>query len=275
MSSSSFQTYVIGADQPVGQNLSRLLTRQGLVCKGVSLESRDKLPAMAASRPFFVIAPSVHNLGEYDHVNFWLERAQELDACVLLLSSTALFRYRANCSVAEAEEEYADTDVAQVLQAVEERVRAYHRHVILRVGHILSLQGEDFASSLLSHGRDSAVVELDMQRLFDPTPVDDIAEVLLAIMRQLACSDDLFGTYHFSAVEPVSSFAFAEALLAEAGQYEDLTALTLRSQEGGGMPDIWAVSSDNTLLFHTFGIKPKAWRQGISRLVKRYYRIDE
>lgn len=275
VSSSSFQTYVIGAEQPVGQNLTRILANLGLVYKGISLESRDKLPAMAAVRPFFVITPSLNSTDDRQHVSFWLQRAQELDACVLLLSSTAVFAYKPDNQYTEGDSEFAETDAAVALLEMERETRENHRHIILRCGQLFSIQGDDFASSLLEKGREQQAIELDMQRLLDPTPVDDIADVLLAIMRQVACSDDLYGTYHFSGVEPVSSYAFAEVLFAEAGQYEDLSDVTLQSQEGGMMPDVWAVSSDNTLLFHSFGIKPKPWRQGISRLLKRYYRVED
>jgi len=274
VATSSFQTFVVGADQPVGQFLCRNLQNQGLVYKSISLENREKLPTMSGGRPFFVIIPS-SRADDLGHALYWLERAQELDATVLLLSSLALFSYRAERQVDEECDDFADTEEAALLQHLEQATRQNERHVILRAGQLISLQGDDFANAVLAAAREQKSVSLDMQRLFDPTMADDIADVLLAIIRQLVCSDDLFGTYHCSGSEPVSAFSFAEALLAQVGQYEDLTELELGSEEGAMMPDVWAVSSDNTLLFHTFGVQQKAWRQGLSRLLQRYYRVDD
>lgn len=275
VASSSFQTFVIGANQPVGQFLSRSLSQQGLMYKSIALESRDKLPAMSAGRPFFVLTPSLLDVVDLEHAEFWLERAQEMDACVILLSSMAVYRYRAGMALAEDDEEFADSELAQQVVALEAKARQNERHVILRAGQSVSLQGEDFASQILARAREQQPLDMDMQRLFCPTPADDTADVILAMMRQLVCSDELFGTYHFSGVEAVSSFAFAEVLLAQAGQYEDFSEVKLGSQEGGMMPAVWTSESDNTRLFHTFGIQAKAWRQGVSRLLQKYYRIEE
>ena len=274
VTSSNFQTFVIGAEQPVGQSLVRSLNSQGLMYKSIALESRDKLPAMSGGRPFFVITPVLSTDG-FAHAAYWLEKARELDATVVVLSSLALFNYRADRQVTEDCDDFADTDIAAGLLQLESCVRDNERHIILRTGQLLSLQSDDFASRILQQARENLLVEADMQRLFDPTPVDDVADVIMAIIRQLVCCDELFGTYHFSGVESVSSFAFAEVILAQSSQYEDLTQVELKSQEGGLMPEIWTAESDNTLLFHTFGIKEKAWRQGVGRLLKRYYRVED
>ncbi|WP_419811759.1 sugar nucleotide-binding protein [Bacterioplanoides sp.] len=275
MSSSAFQTYVIGADQPVGQHLVRNLTSQGLMYQSIALESQDKLPASSSGQPFFVIIPSLTESLDPAQVEFWLERAREMDAGVIYLSSLALFGYRSDGTVKEDDEQFAETEYAAQLQALEARVRDNERHVIVRSGQLLALQNDDFASQLLAKARVQEPMHVDMQRLFDPTLADDVADVLFAILRQLACSDDLFGTYHFSGVEAVSAFGFAEALMALASQYEDFSKAELGSQEGGMMPSPWAASSDNTRIFHTFGIKPKAWRQGLGRLLQKYYRVEE
>lgn len=274
MTSSSFQAFVIGAEQPVGQYLVRSLSTQGLKHKSIALESRDKLPVTPGGRPFFVIVPALHT-DSFDHAAYWLERARELDACVVLLSSLVVFPHRADTVVTEQTTGFAEGELAQALLTLENQARQTEQHVILRAGHLLSLQGDDFSSQLLAHARQQQQLNVDMQRLFGPTAADDVADVILAMIRQLVCSDDLFGTYHFSGVEPVSAYTLAEVILAQAGQFEDLSQLELQSQEGGMMPQLCTVSSDNTLLFHTFGIKEKAWRQSVGRLLKRYYQVDE
>lgn len=271
---SSFHSFIIGANRPVGYFLTRSLASQDLMYKGIGLESRERLALAAASKPFFVLVPSLFHPDDYAHIPFWLEQAEEQDVPVLLLSSMAIFRARPDAVYQETDENYAEHPLALDLLALEALTRNNRRHIILRIGQGFSLMADDFANRLLTAIRDEHTLSLDMQRKFSPTPADDIAEVILAMLKQAACSDHLWGTYHFCGVEPISSYAFAEALLAEAGQYENLSGVELKSQEGGLMPAVWAPVADNTLLFHTFGIKPKAWRKGLSRLIRRYYRAE-
>ncbi len=274
MSISRFYTYIIGANRPVGHFLSRALAAQDLMYKGFGLESRERMTVLAAGKPFFVLVPSLFHPDDYAHLPFWLEQAAEEDVPVVLLSSLAVFPPRPDKGWAEQEETFAHTALAEDLLAIEALTRQNRRHLILRIGQGFSLMTQDFANQLLTLIREQAQPALDMQRKFSPTPADDVADVIIAMLKQASCTDDLWGTYHFCGVEPVSSYAFAEALLAEAGQYEDLGAVKLASQAGGVMPAIWVPSGDDTRLFHTFGIKPKAWRKGLSRLVRRYYRAD-
>ena len=271
---SSFYSFVIGANRPVGHFLTRSLVAQNLGYRGYSLDQRERIPVLSNARPFFVLVPSLYMPEDYVHIPYWLEQAEEQDIPVVFMSSLAVYRARSDAQWKEQDEDFADTPLAQDLLALETLVRKNRRHLILRIGQGFSFMADDFANRLLTRIRDEQVLTLDMQRKFSPTPADDVADVLIAMLKQASCCDDLWGTYHFSGVEPVASYAFSEALLAEAGQYENLSGVTLKSQEGSSMPEIWVPVGDNTLLFHTFGIKTKAWRKGLSRLVRRYYRAE-
>lgn len=266
---------VIGANRPVGQFLTRSLAAQNLSYKGYALDQRERLSVLSAGRPFMVITPSLFHPEDYNHVPYWLEQAEEQDIPVVFLSSLAVYRPRAEGLWREEDDEFADTDLAADLLALENLVRKNHHHLILRIGQGFSFMADDFANRLLTQIREEEIITLDMQKKFSPSSADDISDVLQAMLKQVACCDDLWGTYHFCGVEPVASYAFAEALLAEAGQYEDLSRVDLRSQEGAMMPSVWVPAGDNTHLFYTFGIKPKPWRKGLSRLVRRYYRAED
>lgn len=269
-----FSPLVAGADRPVGQHLIRLLQQQDYFYKGLSLESRERLPATGAM-PVLVLLPSMWRSDDLEHIPYWLDLAQQEDMPVLLVSSMSVYKAAVDTSYRESDDAFDNSQLAQTLLQLEQKAQANPRHLILRQAQGFSLQGGDYASEWLNRMRSHSLLEFDMQRPFNPTPADDIAEVLLAMLKQSFCVDGLWGTYHFGGVEPVSSYAFAEALLAEASQYEDLSQTDLRSREGGIMPSIWAPQSNHTLLFHTFGIQPKAWRQGLSRLVRRFYRAEQ
>ncbi|ASP38641.1 hypothetical protein CHH28_08100 [Bacterioplanes sanyensis] len=273
MVNTGFNPLVVGADRPVGQHLIRLLQQQDYLCKGVTLESRERIAA-GAGMPVMVLVPSMWRAEDLDHVPYWLEWAQEEDMPVLLVSSMAVFKPAVDVSYNEQSDAFDESTLASKLLQLENQTKGNPRHLILRQAQGFSLQGGDYASDWLNQMRSESLLEFDMQKPFNPTPADDIADVVLAMLKQSFCVDGLWGTYHFGGVEPVSSYAFAEALLAEASQYEDLSQTDLRSREGGIMPSVWAPKSDHTHLFHTFGIQPKAWRQGLSRLVRRFYRAE-
>jgi len=224
----------------------------------------------SSARPVYLISPALNEVTDVESAKFWIGRAQEEGALVVLLST--LHRYLGGKETV-TEQCIADNTSAlsEAFAELEALAAENPQHIILRVGQLLTLDGSDFASRILSVIRSEPTLALDMQREFEPTPVDDVAIVVLAMLRQIHLADDLWGTYHFSGVEPVSSYTFAEALLAEARQFEDLTAVELTTQEGGMTPEVWAPVADHTSLFHTFGIKNKAWRQGLARLVRAYY----
>ncbi|MAD44993.1 MAG: hypothetical protein CMI02_00295 [Oceanospirillaceae bacterium] len=275
MSFSSFHSLVVGANRPVGHFLTRTLAEQNLSYKSLGLEQRERMGVMGQGKPFFVLVPSLFHSDDYQHIPYWLEQAREQDVPVIFLSSLTVFTGPSDDVWKEDDEAFSEQPLAQDLLALEGMVREHPRHIILRTGQGFSLMADDFASRLLNQIRDDQKLTVDMQRRFSPTPSDDVADVLLAILKQVACCDDLWGTYHFCGVEAASSYAFAEALLAEAGQYENLTDVELGSEEGATMPAVWVPQGDTTHLFYTFGIKPKPWRKGLSRLVRRYYRSEE
>ena len=275
MAISSFHTYVIGADRPVGQCLSRVLAEHNLIYRNISLESRERPMLQSSARPVYVITPSLSQLSDAEDAAFWLSRARDEDAVVILMSTLAVCKAGTTGTVTEQCSEFTSSAISEAFLALEKQAAENPQHIILRVGQLFALSADDFAGRVLNQLRLEGCAALDMQRLFEPTPADDIAEVILAVLRQVNLMEGLWGLYHFSGVEAVNAYAFAEALLSEAGQFEDLSAATLSTEAGAMMPALWTPVADHQKLFHTFGIKPKAWRKGLARAVRRYYRADD
>lgn len=269
-----FQTYVVGANRPVGYFLGQMLANQDLPYTCFSFDSKEQLKAESGSKSFLVLLPSIEEKEDFQYIDFWLDQAQKLDMPVLLLSSLVVFPASQE-AWQEEDQAYSEHLLAQEFLTIEARARQNRRHIILRTGAVFSLMNKDFASRLFSTMRTKEELTLDSETLFNPTPADDAANVVLAMLKQANCMDSLWGTYHFNAVEPVASFQFAQALFAEVSHYEALGDNHLRSSETGENPNVWIPSGDNTKLFHSFGIKPKAWRKGLSRLVKRYYQVKD
>ena len=276
MAVTPFHTYVIGAERPVGLYLTRALSQENLFYKAVSLEGHERLSEQSSGHPFFVILPSLSVPGDLDAADYWIDVAKEHDATVVLLSSLQVF----GSAGQEQGREFREEEAVSTASALEERVvqmedklrQACERHIILRVGAEFSFYSGDFSHQLLTAVRDERMLELDDEILIAPTPDDDIASVVLAIMRQADCSDSLWGTYHFTGTEAVTLYDFGEALVAEASQYEDLSDVKLIQGDSDTLLTQLPVCGDLTRLLHHFGIQHKPWRKGLSRLLAHHYR---
>lgn len=262
-----FKTYIVGSEQPVGASLVRLLEAQGLMYQDFEFSSQAQLQQSSIASAFMVIAPSIYRLDDLRYLGGWLEQARQWQIPVLFLSSLGVFPSEPTQNRTEDDEEYTDTELAKAFLQAEEQVRQQPQHLILRAGLPLYLDGHDFASRFLQGVRQQQNWQLNTQHTFSPTVSTDLAQTILAMLQQVNCNPQLWGTYHSSGVEQVNAFQFGQALLEQARHYEDIPEVMISAlEEGGELPKIRIANGDNTKLFHTFGIRPKAWRQGLNRL---------
>lgn len=272
MSISQFHTYVIGADTAVGIYLTRVLSEQQYRYKAVGLDRRERFSIQTNARPFFVFTPPLDQPLDLDDLNFWMEAAVEKDAVVILVSSIALAESLSDQGNALNNPDNSQlTENLHILAEFEQNVRQYEKHIILQVGTLLSLSNEDFATVILQQLRCDITLKLDDKQQFAPTPANHVADILLAVMKQCHCTDQLWGSYQFNGMEPTTAYGFAESLLAEAGQFEDFHSSTLRADNEGLKPTLNIPVANGHGLFHSFGIKAKAWRVGLADLVSQYY----
>ncbi|MES2817952.1 MAG: sugar nucleotide-binding protein [Pseudomonadota bacterium] len=165
----------------------------------------------------------------------------------------------------------------QALWRMEQRVRATcPRHILLRLGWLLDDSAEGQLGRFLVRAERESELLLADDRRGNPTPVDDAARVILAILKQLDCTAPLWGTYHYGGHEATTPLALAQAVLAEARALHPLRVETITPQGHAVRPDAadepqHAVLSCKKIL-HTFGIKPRAWRSALPGLLDRYYR---
>jgi dTDP-4-dehydrorhamnose reductase len=165
----------------------------------------------------------------------------------------------------------------QALWQFEQCVRATcPRHVLLRFGWLLDDSAQGLLGRFLSRAEQASPLLLADDRRGNPTPVDDAARVILAVLKQLDCQTPLWGTYHYGGHEATTSLALGQAVLSEARQFRSNLLDELSPQAHSARADAaeepqHAVLSCKKIL-HTFGIKPRAWRSGLPALLDRYYR---
>lgn len=264
-----FKTYVVGNQQPVGASLVRLLEAQRLIYQDFDFSSLAELKQSSIASSFMVIAPSIYQLEQLRYLPGWLEQANRLNIPVIFVSSLAVFPEVKDKLWREDDSQYDQTELAQAFLQAEQQVQVLKKHIILRAGLPLYLDNHDFASRFLQAVRSQENWQLNSQSSFSPTTSNDLAQTIMAVMQQVNCADGLWGTYHCAGVESVSAFQFGQALLEQARHYEDIPEVMISAaEEAGEKPKLWVPNGDNTKLFHVFGIRPKAWRQGLTRLYR-------
>ena len=165
----------------------------------------------------------------------------------------------------------------QALWRMEQSVRAScPRHVLLRLGWLLDDSDNGLLGRFLARAAADDELLLADDRRGNPTPVDDAARVILAVLKQLDCQTPLWGTYHYGGQEATTALALGQAVLSEARNFRGQLLEGVSPQAPAARPDVadepqHAVLSCKKIL-HTFGIKPRAWRSGLPELLERYYR---
>lgn len=165
----------------------------------------------------------------------------------------------------------------QALWRIEQGVRAIcPRHVLLRFGWLLDDSPEGALGRFLRRAAQGEALLLADDRRGNPTPVDDAARVVLAVLKQLDCQSPLWGTYHYGGHEATTALALGQAVLDEARQLRALKAEGVAAQAHTARPDFGEEPQHAVLacrkIMNTFGIKPRAWRAGLPALLDRYFR---
>jgi dTDP-4-dehydrorhamnose reductase len=159
--------------------------------------------------------------------------------------------------------------------AGEEAVRAHPRHIIVRSGWLFGLHKRGLIKSWLRLAKRGSH-ELPMfRRRFSPTATADLAMALFAIVRQVDCDANAWGTYHYAGLETKREAEFARQTLEYAANHDEDIYQMLENfvlKEGGvRLPEIANSTLSSKKIFDTFGIKPKSWHGHLRETVKSLY----
>ena len=158
----------------------------------------------------------------------------------------------------------------------EARIRqSLPQHLILRVSWVFSARGDNYLLRTLEQARHESVIEAVDDRRGCPTSAEDVARVILAILRQLTCGIDVWGTYHYCGAGITSRYGFSEAILAAARQFEELAVQELRAVASADFPAAAQRPASSVLkcrkLLSTFGIRQRPWRTELQRVIREFY----
>ncbi|GGO88324.1 NAD(P)-dependent oxidoreductase [Marinobacterium nitratireducens] len=158
----------------------------------------------------------------------------------------------------------------------EELLRRVHpRHIILRVSWVFSGGGHNFLIRSLEQARQETELVAVDDRRGCPTASTDVARVLIAILKQLASGAGAWGTYHYCGAEVTTRYAFCEAIIATASQYEQLRVERLVPVSSKDFHTEAERPATSVLkcrkLLSTFGIRQRPWRNELVAVLRHLY----
>lgn len=148
------------------------------------------------------------------------------------------------------------------------------RHIILRTGWLFSARSPSYVLRLLEQARKSKQVCVADGLKGAPTSAVDLSRVVMAIIKQLDCGVENWGTYHYCATETVAWYGFSEAIIAAARQYEDLPLeelVSVHQSELGQHQRVAYSELDCSKILCDFGIHQRSWRTGLVIAVRSLY----
>lgn len=149
------------------------------------------------------------------------------------------------------------------------------RHVIVRGGWLFGAGQDEQLKRWLEEVRETDGTLRALRRKFNPTPVEDMARVLLAIILQVDCEAGVWGTYHYGSAEGRSESEFIREFIRIAARFDE-SIYALLDHLSVTPVRVEAPQVSNTMLaskkiFDTFGIKQRSWHGNLERLVKSYF----
>jgi dTDP-4-dehydrorhamnose reductase len=277
-----FHLVILGAENSVGRAVTEQAQANNISLHAIlstdwDLTDQSKVQArLSELTPQFLInCMSPGSSGTSAHIASVLSQCcAALKIALVQISSNEVFAYQDGEIFAEEDEPQPKTESGQQVLAVETAIRSsLEHHLLVRIGWLFSSQGEDSVSKLLELAQNNEQLNLSDSKFLCPTSACDIASVLLAMVNQCRYAD-LWGTYHYCSAEPTTLFKFAEVVVAEARQYEDINLQRIVADASNQMNCLFAESTPKLAtkkLLYTFGIKPKPWRQALSRILKKRY----
>ena len=188
-------------------------------------------------------------------------------AGVLMLSHASVFPWRDRHRWAEEEAPEPHDAVGQAMHAWERQLEFYSRALLLRAGQLVDASESGMLQRL--HGRllSGGALRLPTEPRQAYTSALDLARVISAIIDQLSCHAELWGTYHYQAAGRLSQYELAEAMLTEMAEQGQEASVVL---EPAGRPQLRALAQlSSRQLRNTFGIQQRILGQDLKDIVKQ------
>lgn len=217
---------------------------------------------------------------DYDEYLTLLEQIVDYEqtAPFYMLSGVQVFLGDKETSYLETDKPDARSRFANKLQQAEQMILRSERNIVLRTGWLFSGAQDDFVLNTLSVVRRGESIGFVDTTIGCPTPVSDVARVLLSVVKQRHYGATNTGIYHYCGSEEISWMGLAEAVLTTASQFDEkaLAALENIGDTVNALElatEIKRQSLSCRKIFSHYGIKQRSWRPVLRSLIKDIYKL--
>ncbi|MEC8081632.1 MAG: sugar nucleotide-binding protein [Pseudomonadota bacterium] len=217
---------------------------------------------------------------DYEHYLEALDQLLSKPTCPLfyMLSGVQVFLGEKEASYLETDEPDARSRFAKRLMRAESKVLTCDRHIVLRTGWLFSGAQDDFIANTINLVKAGASLEFHDTAIGCPTPVSDVARVLLSVVKQRHYGAKNTGVYHYCCSEEISWMGLVEAVLTTASQFDQQAQSVLENLGDTAnalemATDIKRQSLSCRKIFGHYGIKQRSWRPVLRTLIKDIYQV--
>jgi dTDP-4-dehydrorhamnose reductase len=170
----------------------------------------------------------------------------------------------------EAQEPVPDDEYGQQLHTVEREFLALPKGIVLRLPWLVHHRGDNIFTRVASRLQSGDAIEVSDIHRGCPVTVDDVARVVVAMVQQILCGAENWGTFHMHAADSCSEAEFADhvARLLEKQGAASGHIEVLRNHEYRIMPGCALLKGSRCM--NNFGIQFRSWRQGMGALMDEW-----
>ncbi len=173
----------------------------------------------------------------------------------------------------EKDEPAPASDAGRALLSAEQALRALDKHICLRLSWVVGSYGENSLTRLLNTltNPNADALSVSSRLRGAPTPLSDVARVVVAMAKQISCGAENWGTMHYCTGEACSEAEFAGQVVQALQQLDlldDKAALTVTDKVPDGEP-VSAVLICRRVRDY-FGIQSRVWRPSLLPMIKQW-----
>ena len=153
------------------------------------------------------------------------------------------------------------------------------KHIILRTDWLFSPHRDHYFRQLIENCKERNGKIQVVDNRFSPTPALDVARAIYGIVRQVDCNAEVWGTYHYNAMQPVNQDAFVQHVLEEAAKHDKKLEKALGNLDVELLPVDAPYIQNSALncekIMATFGIKQRSRGAGVVDVIEAIYGVKK
>lgn len=163
------------------------------------------------------------------------------------------------------------SDAGRSFLAAEQALESLPRHIVLRLSWVLGSYGDNMLTHLLEPLLAGQKTLLNTRLRGAPTAYSDAARVAVALVKQIACGAENWGTLHYCSADACTQAEFADQVIHSLKQLDILSELP-ELEYTDQLPETEPVSAvlGCTRVRDGFGVQARSWRPSMVPLIKQW-----